>query len=276
MVMRVVITRPASDASAWVHALEAAGHQVLVLPLIDIAPPSDAHDVQRAWAQWPQWQAVMFVSAQAVRYFFEFQPLAMRADAAPLTRPTWVNGPRCWATGPGTHKALRQVGVPEDRIDSPGAEATQFDSEALWQRVGSGVQAGRPVLIVRGLDADHSAAHTEGPGPGTGRDWLAQQLAAAGASAEFVVAYERRSPQWTTAQRTAATSAVTDGSVWCFSSSQAVHHLQQLLPRQDWSSARCIATHARIAQTAKDLGFGEVHIARPLVADVLASLESLA
>ena len=83
-------------------------------------------------------------------------------------------------------------------------------------------------------------------------------------------------PQWTQAQRAAATSAATDGSVWCFSSSQAVTHLQQALPAQDWSAARCVTTHARIAQTAKTLGFGEVHISRPLVADVLASLESLA
>lgn len=273
MVMRVVITRPASDALAWVHALEAAGHQVLALPLIDIAPPSDAHDAQRAWAQWPQWQAVMFVSAQAVRYFFDAQPATLRAQT---DGTMWTKGPRCWATGPGTHKALRQAGVPEACIDSPDAEATQFDSEALWQRVSSGVQAGRPVLIVRGLDADQSAAQNAGPGPGTGRDWLAQQLAAVGASAEFVVAYERRSPTWTAAERAVAARAAMDGSVWCFSSSQAVNHLQQLLPRQDWSSARCIATHARIAQTAKALGFGEVHISRPLVADVLASLESLA
>lgn len=271
--MRVVVTRPASDAPAWVHALEAAGHEVLALPLIDIGPPMDAHDVQRAWEAWPQWQAVMFVSAQAVRYFFDAQATSSheQPDGA-----HWINGPRCWATGPGTHKALRQMGVPEACIDSPCADATQFDSEALWQRVGAGVQAGRPVLIVRGRDVGQGTAQTAGAEGGTGRDWLAQQLAAVGTSAEFVVAYERRLPIWTAAQRAAATQAATDGSVWCFSSSQAIHHLQELLPVQDWSAARCLATHARIAQTATALGFGEVHSARPLVADVLASLESLA
>ena len=262
--MRVVITRPASDAQAWVDALQAAGHSALALPLIDVAPATDTQPVAHAWAQWPQWQAVMFVSAQAVRYFFESQPGNL----------TWAKGPRCWATGPGTHKALLQAGVPDACIDSPSAEASQFDSEALWQRVGSRVQAGRPVLIVRGHDAGLDP--TAGPGQGSGRDWLAQQLDRVGASAQFVVAYERRPPVWTQAQRAAATSAATDGSVWCFSSSQAVTHLQQALPAQDWSAARCVTTHARIAQTAKTLGFGEVHISRPLVADVLASLESLA
>jgi len=271
--MRVVITRPTSDAPAWVHALEAAGHEVLALPLIDIGAPTDVHHVQGAWAQWSQWQAVMFVSAQAVRYFFDTQPASLRAQT---DSTMWTQGPRCWATGPGTHKALRQMGVPEACIDSPEAEATQFDSEALWQRVGAGVQAGRPVLIVRGLDVGQGMAQTAGTEGGTGRDWLAQQLAAVGASAEFVVAYERRLPTWTAAQHAAAAHAATDGSVWCFSSSQAVRHLQHLLPTQNWSAARCIATHARIAQTAKALGFGEVHGTRPLVADVLASLESLA
>ena len=271
--MRVVITRPASDAPAWVHALESAGHEVLALPLIDIAAPVETHAVQRAWDAWPQWQAMMFVSAQAVRYFFDAQPASLRAQN---NNTMWAQGPRCWATGPGTQKALRQMGVPESCIDSPEAEATQFDSEALWQRVGAGVQAGRPVLIVRGLDVGQGTAQTAAAEGGTGRDWLAQQLTAVGALAEFVVAYERRLPTWTAEQHEVAAHAATDGSVWCFSSSQAIHHLHQLLPVQNWAKARCIATHARIAQTAKALGFGEVHSARPLVADVLASLESLA
>ena len=61
--MRVVITRPASDAQAWVDALQAAGHSALALPLIEVGPASHAQPVADAWAQWPQWQAVMFVSA---------------------------------------------------------------------------------------------------------------------------------------------------------------------------------------------------------------------
>ena len=268
--MRVVITRPASDAQAWVDALQAAGHSALALPLIDVAPATDTQPVAHAWAQWPQWQAVMFVSAQAVRYFFESQPGNL----------TWAKGPRCWATGPGTHKALLQAGVPEACIDSPAADAAQFDSEALWQRVAAQVKVGQPVLIVRGHDvcSDTAAAQPEPNAAltGTGRDWLAQQLQAAGASAQFVVAYERRAPVWSTQQKAQAAQAATDGSVWCFSSSQAIQHLAHALPAQSWANARCIATHARIAQTAQTLGFGAVHLSRPHVADVLRSLECLA
>lgn len=261
--MRVVITRPAGDAHAWVDALQAAGHQALALALIDVGPAKHTQALDQAWAQWHTYQAVMFVSAQAVRYFFQSQPTGMAC----------ARGPRCWATGPGTHKALLHAGVPDVCIDSPAADAAQFDSEALWQRVASQVQVGQPVLIVRGLDAH---GDDNSPTTGTGRDWLAQQLDAAGAAAQFVVAYERRAPVWTATQQAQAVQAAADGSVWCFSSSQALQHLALALPAQSWAQARCLATHPRIAQTAQTLGFGEVHLTRPRVSDVLRSLECLA
>lgn len=270
--MRVVITRPASDAPAWVDAVQAAGHQVLKLPLIEVGPTAQTHALQQAWLQWHEWQAVMFVSAQAVRYFFEARPMSASAglnSASPRT------GPRCWATGPGTRKALLQAGVPEGCIDSPAADASQFDSEALWARVAPGVQAGKPVLIVRGEDVS-AGAQPGGSTVGSGREWLAQQLQAAGVNAHFVVAYERRLPAWSDPQRSQAQQAASDGSVWCLSSSQAVDHLAQLLPAQHWREARCIATHTRIVESAQRLGFGTIHLCRPQVADVLASLESLA
>ncbi len=261
--MRVVITRPAGDAQAWVDALQAAGHQALALPLIDVGPATHTQPVMQAWTQWSKFQAVMFVSAQAVRYFFERQPAS----------PNWANGPRCWATGPGTHKALLQAGVPEACIDSPAADTAQFDSEALWQRVSTQVLAGKPVLIVRGHDVN---TQPDAALSGTGRDWLAQQLQVAGASAQFVVAYERRTPTWSALEKAQATQAAIDASVWCFSSSQAIQNLLHTLPRQSWANARCIVTHPRIAQTAQGLGFGEIHLSKPSLPDVLVSLESLA
>lgn len=289
--MRIIITRPAGDAPAWVDALQTAGYQALALPLIEVGPATHRQAVVQAWAQWAEFQAVMFVSAQAVRYFFDSQPAAQRVDAGQAASPTWLNGPRCWATGPGTHKALLQAGVPEACIDSPAADAAQFDSEALWQRVASQVKAGQPVLIVRGHDVSADAgmsqstagvsqtvpsAVAEVPPNGTGRDWLAQKLQAAGASPQFVVAYERRAPLWSAEHKAQAVSAATDGSVWCFSSSQAIEHLVHALPTQSWAKARCLATHPRIAQTAQSLGFGEIQMSKPSLADLLVSLESLA
>ena len=153
---------------------------------------------------------------------------------------------RAWATGPGTTQALLRAGVPAACIDAPGADAAQFDSEALWQRVGAAVGAGSRVLIVRGADAADG-----GNTQGGGRDWFARQVTQAGGSVDFVVSYQRQRPQLDAAQRRLARAAASDGSVWLFSSSEAVHNLQACLPQQDWQAARAVATHARIAEAAR-------------------------
>ena len=265
--MRVVVTRPASDAATWVAALETAGYPVLSLPLIDISPVTDSAALDQAWAQWPQWQAVMFVSAQAVRFFFARQPQVVQVSE---------HRTRCWATGPGTRKALLQAGVPPSLIDSPHDDAGQFDSEALWQGVKAWVKPELAVLSVRGTQDSHTAQHLDADHTGVGRDWLSQQLHAAQVPVHFVVVYQRQAPAWTDAQRAQAALAASDGSVWLMSSSQAVANLSHSLPQQDWSRARCIATHARIAQSVQGLGFAEIRLTRPVLADVMASLESLA
>jgi uroporphyrinogen-III synthase len=290
--MRVIVTRPETDAQAWLDAIQKAGHEALYLPLIEIGPATDTQAVDLAWQQWQRWQAVMFVSAQAVRMFF-----AQRSHPVPLETKqssqdsidVWGQslGPRYWATGPGTRQALIEAGVATDRIDAPSADAAQFDSEALWQVVSPSLKKNAPVLIVRGSEdaSENNAPTTEHLKPsdnqpanpqGVGRDWLAQQIIEAGASVEFVVAYSRRPPQWSAQQLDIAKKAASDNSVWCFSSSQAVLHLQAQLPDVRWQQARCVATHARIAQTARDVGFVHVVQTRPVLSDVLASLESLA
>jgi uroporphyrinogen-III synthase len=108
-----------------------------------------------------------------------------------------------------------------------------------------------------------------------GRDWLAQQLQQAGAQVDFVVAYQRGVPHWDADQLALAAAASAGGAIWIFSSAEALGNLQTLLPGQDWSGARAVATHARIADAAQRLGFGTVLQASPTLPSVLASIESL-
>jgi uroporphyrinogen-III synthase len=122
------------------------------------------------------------------------------------------------------------------------------------------------VLIVRGGDAK---------GQGAGRDWLAEQLRDAGAKVDDVVAYRRIRPVWTAAQEALARRWVDDGSIWLFSSSEAVANLVASLPGQSFGQARAVATHPRIAQAAREAGFGCVLKTRPTLDDVVASIESL-
>lgn len=265
--MRVLVTRPVSEAAAWMTGLTAAGHDAVALPLIDISPAPDSADVLAAWEAVPTCQAIMFVSAAAVKHFF--------SAAQTQHNPYWDHT-RCWATGLGTRKALLQAGVPEALIDCPDAKAGQFDSEALWQVVAHKVVPQQTVMIVRGTEASLGNDDDQALAKGVGRDWLAQTLHNAGVPVRWVVSYQRGLPEWSPAQLHLAAAASTDGSVWCFSSSQAIAFLQRLLPQQSWASARCIATHPRIADAARRLGFGQVSLSRPLLDEVVASLESLA
>lgn len=249
--MAVVVTRPLPEALRWAERLRERGLDPLVLPLLEIAPPADDSGLRQAIAQLDHYAAAMFVSANAVHGFFAVAP--------------GLGALRAWAPGPGTAEALRQAGVPADRIAAPAADAAQFDSESLWAQVGREVRKGDRVLIVRGSDAE---------GRSEGREWLAQQLAAAGAQVDTVVAYQRRAPAWNAEQVAAAQRAAQDGSLWLFSSSEAAGQLARLLPAQDWSRARAIATHPRIAQAVRALGFGAVHASRPAVEEVVASIES--
>ena len=265
--MRVVVTRPEADAPGWAQGLLAAGFDPLLLPLIDIGPVTDPHAVQalhQAWQQVPRCVGVMFVSGNAVAHFFAQKP------AETLGGKSWpAIKNRAWATGPGTVRALLRAGVAAHLLDSPAHDAGQFDSEALWAVVQRQVLPGDQVLIVRGADAAGAATQ------GVGRDWFAARVAAAGAQVNFAVAYQRAAPVFTEAQQREAEAAAVDGSVWLFSSSEALANLQAWLPHQSWAHARAVATHARIAAAAKQLGFGVVCESRPLLASVVASIESL-
>ncbi|MET0333430.1 MAG: uroporphyrinogen-III synthase, partial [Rhizobacter sp.] len=64
--------------------------------------------------------------------------------------------------------------------------------------------------------------------------------------------------------------------LWLFSSSEAITHLQGLAPHADWSQALALATHPRIAQTARLLGMGRVLEARPSAEAVIACIQSIA
>lgn len=92
---------------------------------------------------------------------------------------------------------------------------------------------------------------------------------------DFVVAYERAAPRLSAAEQRLAQAGAHDGSLWLFSSSEAVGHLRQLLPGQGWQHARALTTHPRIAQAAHAAGFGQVHHCKPALEAVVASIKSL-
>jgi uroporphyrinogen-III synthase len=236
-----LITRPRAQGEDWQRRLAALGVQAELLPLIDIAPAPDPSALRRWFdtlASGPPRPAslVMFVSPNAVTGLFEALPRGWQ----------WPAGVLAAATGPGTAAVLHSAGVPPQDIVAPPAEATQFDSEALWAVLAPRVAwAGRRVAIVRG----------DG-----GRDWLARQLAAVGAEVEFMQAYARVAPQWGEAERALLARALAqpDQFAWLLSSSEALGYLPALVPQADWSRMLALASHPRIAANARLVGFGRV------------------
>lgn len=268
--LRVLVTRPAQDATRWVADLRAAGLDALALPLIAIESAGDQalQMLQTHRERIDEYRALMFVSASAVEHFFarKHQENAAEPPANVVAANTSTANTRYWATGPGTVAALRRAGVPASRIDAPAEASGRFDSETLWALVSPQLANADRVLIVRGGDTDDRQ---------TGRDWLARQIEAAGALCEQAVAYRRLMPTFDEQDRRLAEAAATDGTIWLFSSSEAIGHLLQWLPATSWAQARAVATHPRIAQAALDAGFGRVRASRPVLEALTASIESL-
>lgn len=269
--MPVIVTRPQSDAQRWVDGLMQHGIEARALPLITVCGVADSSELQAVWARIGDFQVLMFVSAAAAEHFFAVGPQV--AALASRLGPTL----RCWATGPGTAAALRRCGVDARSIDAPPRDAAQFDSEALWAVVRDSIVPGARVMIVRGAQADAvtplAGDRTDGM-TGSGREWLAEQLRAAGARVDFVVAYCRAATILSAEQVQLARQATNDGSLWLFTSAQAIANLVTCLPLQDWTRARALATHARIAAAARAAGFGVVLESRPRLPDVVASIKS--
>lgn len=265
--MRVLVTRPTQEARKWVDALVEAGFDAVALPLIGVLPAPHPEAVQTAWQRLDSFDAVMFVSGNAVDHFFAYKPAA-----APVLDTQGAIKIRVFVIGPGSFSALKRNGVEPDHIDMPDRDADQFDSEALWAVVGHRVVPGFRLLIVRGAG---KAETTSGvAADGAGRDWFAEQVRRAGGEVEFVVSYQRRQPDLGEPERQLAQAAASDGSVWLFSSSEAISNLAASCPGQSWSLAKAVVTHGRIAQAARAAGFGVVCESRPTLAALMASIES--
>lgn len=248
--MRIIVTRPAAQAVAWVDKLRAHGLDAVAMPLIGIEPAADRQAVIDAWHGLDSRHLVVFVSPNAVEEFFACRPAGA----------SWPDQTLAGSVGPGSTQSLQSHGVPPASIAEPSHDAAQFDSEALWAQLAHRSWSGRSVLIVRG----------DG-----GREWLADTLKAHGAQVDFVAAY-RRVPAVPDDALLAQSIKNPTSHLWFFSSSEAVTNLRDARPSVDWTRSMAIATHPRIAQRARDCGFGVVHECPPMLEGVVACIQSIA
>ena len=149
---RVLVTRPAGQASELAWALEALGAAVTCIPAIEVRPRPD--DVARAAADWASADWAVFTSANAARFLLP----ALEAACAPAR--SCARRPVVAAIGPATAEVLEAAGLPVDLV--PEVHQAEGLLAALLAR---GVE-GRRVLL---------------PVAAKARDVLPEGLRAAGA-----------------------------------------------------------------------------------------------
>ncbi|RQO56295.1 uroporphyrinogen-III synthase [Paucibacter sp. KBW04] len=238
----LILTRPLAQTQDWLQRLAKLGVAAQSFPLIEIvAQEGAAAAAVAAWRRMPAAALAFFVSPNAVQHFFAQRPAGQAWPAACLAA----------CVGPGSARALQQAGVPAELILQPPADAASLDSEHLWPLLQPRDWQGRQVLMLRG----------DG-----GREWLAERLREQGADVTAFSVYSRRCPKLDAAgqARLQALLAVPEAAVWLLSSAEGVANLAALTPGDaGWGQRACIATHARIADAARALGFGHVVLARP-------------
>ncbi|MGH9463331.1 MAG: uroporphyrinogen-III synthase [Vicinamibacteria bacterium] len=158
----VLVTRPREQVAELAEGLRRRGAQVVEAPVIRIEGPTDLAPMDAAILRLPDFDWVVFTSANGVRSFLE----RMRT----LDRVFPRSRPKIAAIGSATAAVLRSEGIRVDLLPERFVAEEVF--EALKQ---AGPLQGRRVLLPR---ADIA------------REALPELLRAAGAEVEVVVAYK--------------------------------------------------------------------------------------
>jgi uroporphyrinogen III methyltransferase/synthase len=159
---RVLVTRAPEQAGELVAALAQAGADAVLAPLIRLAPPDDPAALDVALDHLVDYDAIVFTSANAVR--FTAQRARERAVALATGRAHVV------CVGPATAQAALEAGLPVH-----SAPPARYDAEA--------------VLALLLADGDVRGKRFLVPRSDLARDVLPDGLRAAGARVDAVVAY---------------------------------------------------------------------------------------
>jgi uroporphyrinogen III methyltransferase / synthase len=202
---RIVITRAPGQSRELVSALESKGATVLVFPLVAFAPPDDWGRLDEQLQRLSGFDAILFLSRNAVRYVFErCRELAIEFEAVPSNRPFVAT------IGPATEQALKEEGISVDYV------AKGHTSESLARELG-GRLAGKSVFLPRGNRGDEQ---------------LPDALRQAGVRVTEVVAYRTFAPRDVSPSILAGIRAGSVDTVVFFSPS-AFHNLCELLGRTE-------------------------------------------
>ena len=142
---RIVVTRTREQASDLVSQLAALGADVMELPTIRIADPTDKRDFAEAVVDAPHYDWLIFSSPNGVKRFFQ-------AFFAVYEDIREIGGARIAAVGPGTAAELKKIGL---MVDVMPAKAVAEELIAEFDRKGDefGGVANVTMLWVHGEQA---------------------------------------------------------------------------------------------------------------------------
>jgi uroporphyrinogen-III synthase len=240
--MRIVVTRPKSQANTFSEKLRSLGAVAVELPIIAIAPPNDFAQLDGAIRRLNEFDWVVFTSVHGVEYFLNrMSTLGISFDL--------LKSRKVAAIGPATARALVDAGKFPDYIPA------QFLSMRIVE--GMGDLKGKRVLLPR---ADIASAVL----PGTLRD--------KGAVTDEVVAYRTVLPGELTAEavRSVFREAV---DLVTFTSPSTVRNLSRVLGENELvdvlrrTKVACIGPVT--AEAAKELGVAVDLVANTHTIDAL-------
>ena len=162
----VLVTRPRKQAPALTTLLTAYGAEAIECPTLDIVPPDDWTDMDKAIEALPTFQWLILTSVNGVRAWME----RIRFNDFDCRR---LAGLRVCCIGPGTAHEMEQWGVKADYVPKV------FQAEGLIELLKEVGIAGQRILIPRAKVA---------------REILPDELRALGATVEVVTAYRAVAP----------------------------------------------------------------------------------
>ena len=224
--LTVLVTRPAHQARHFQQLLTDAGAQALLFPVVDVCEPDDVAAATAQLASLAAYDAVLFVSANAVAFGLRL------LDAAQQQRLHHLS---LGAIGKKTASALQHHGLTVAWVPATGFTSEDFLALPQTQQL-----TGKRILIVRGT---------------SGRELLADTLRQRGASVDHVAVYQRICPKVDTShlkqhheQHELDIIAVT--------SSEGMLNLLAMLDNPDWiKTVPLLLGSQRMLETARQAGF---------------------
>ena len=159
---RVVITRAPEQSQELAQALEHLGAEVFSLPMVSFAPPDDCQALDEQLRRLDLFDAILFLSKNAVRYIFDrCAQLGIKCEMLQTSNRLIA------AVGQSTARALEEKGLHVSYVAKKGT------GEALARELGESL-GGRRVLLPRSDGGDER---------------ISKELRAASADVTEVIAY---------------------------------------------------------------------------------------